>query len=156
MGVFTFVCRSSGGEWTAKQHAGDLEASASSTFDLQRRLVQAALSSDSSGGVQSSFSYVTPCSAVFQVICSILVVHYFVVCGKVGIFSLFFLLSIIFINFVLFSPELNEELECLLWIISESLVRLVHCWILLLLVSWKVGICTISYVQQLNLLVDGF
>ncbi len=68
MGVFTFVCKSSGGEWTAKQYKGDLEASAGSTFDLQRKLVQVALSSDSSGGVQSSFSYVSPASAVFQVI----------------------------------------------------------------------------------------
>ncbi|KAF9586924.1 hypothetical protein IFM89_039796 [Coptis chinensis] len=48
-------------------NAGDLEASASSTFELQRKLVQAALSADSSGGVSSSFSLVTP-SAVFQVI----------------------------------------------------------------------------------------
>ncbi|KAF2577531.1 hypothetical protein F2Q70_00007884 [Brassica cretica] len=40
MGVFTFVCKSKGGEWTAKQHEGDLEASASSTYDLQRKLVQ--------------------------------------------------------------------------------------------------------------------
>uniref|UniRef100_A0A2N9IE25 60S acidic ribosomal protein P3 n=1 Tax=Fagus sylvatica TaxID=28930 RepID=A0A2N9IE25_FAGSY len=68
MGVFTFVCRSSGKEWTGKSVSGDLEASAGSTFDLQRKLVQTALSSDSSGGVQSSFSYVTPTSAVFQVI----------------------------------------------------------------------------------------
>ncbi|KAF4381259.1 hypothetical protein G4B88_009587 [Cannabis sativa] len=68
MGVFTFVCKSSGGEWTAKQHSGDLEASASSPFELQRKLVQTALSADSSGGVQSSFSYVSPSSAVFQVI----------------------------------------------------------------------------------------
>ncbi|WOL06495.1 hypothetical protein Cni_G15229 [Canna indica] len=68
MGVFTFVCRSSGGEWCAKQLSGDLEASAASTFDLQRRLVQAALAVDSCGGVQSSFSLVSPSSAVFQVI----------------------------------------------------------------------------------------
>ncbi|KAJ6895478.1 60S acidic ribosomal protein P3-like [Populus alba x Populus x berolinensis] len=69
MGVFTFVCRCSGNEWSAKQIAeGDIEASASSTFELQRKLVQSALSADSSGGVQSSFSYVTPSSAVFQVI----------------------------------------------------------------------------------------
>lgn len=67
MGVFTFVCRSSGSEWSANQLSGDLEASASSTFDLQRRLVQAAAAVDSSGGVQSSFSMVSPCSAVFQV-----------------------------------------------------------------------------------------
>ncbi|CAL9133679.1 unnamed protein product [Musa textilis] len=68
MGVFTFVCRSSGGEWSAKQLSGDLEASAASTFDLQRRLVQEALAVDSTGGVQSSFSMVSPSSAVFQVI----------------------------------------------------------------------------------------
>ncbi|KAJ8750822.1 hypothetical protein K2173_016003 [Erythroxylum novogranatense] len=68
MGVFTFVCRSSGGEWTAKQHSGDLEASAPSTFELQRKLVKTALAADSSGGVQSSFSLITPSSAVFQVI----------------------------------------------------------------------------------------
>ncbi|XP_055822544.1 60S acidic ribosomal protein P3-like [Solanum dulcamara] len=68
MGVFTFVCKGSGDEWSAKQYKGDLEASASCTYDLQRKLVQAALASDSSGGVQSSFSFITPSSAVFQVI----------------------------------------------------------------------------------------
>ncbi|KAG6644131.1 hypothetical protein I3843_08G034100 [Carya illinoinensis] len=68
MGVFTFVCRSSGDEWTGKSLSGELEASAPSTFDLQRKLVQTALCADSSGGVQSSFSLVTPTSAVFQVI----------------------------------------------------------------------------------------
>ncbi|XP_073043419.1 LOW QUALITY PROTEIN: large ribosomal subunit protein P3z-like [Primulina eburnea] len=68
MGVFTFVCRESGAAWSAKQLNGELEASADCTFTLQRKLVQAALSADSSGGVQSSFSYVTPSSAVFQVI----------------------------------------------------------------------------------------
>lgn len=67
MGVFTFVCKGSGDEWSAKQLKGDLEASASCTYDLQRKLVKAALASDSSGGVQSSFSFVTPSSAVFQV-----------------------------------------------------------------------------------------
>nr|ACU19318.1 unknown [Glycine max] len=68
MGVFTFVVRKSGSEWSAKQHSGDIEASADSTFDLQRKLVQAALAVDSSGGVQSSFSPVSPTSAVFRVI----------------------------------------------------------------------------------------
>ncbi|KAH0649999.1 hypothetical protein KY284_029911 [Solanum tuberosum] len=68
MGVFTFVCKGSGDEWSAKQFKGDLEASATCTYDLQRKLVQVALASDSSGGVQSSFSFVTPSSAVFQVI----------------------------------------------------------------------------------------
>ncbi|TXG49144.1 hypothetical protein EZV62_025019 [Acer yangbiense] len=68
MGVFTYVCKSSGGEWSGKQLSGDLEASAASTYDLQRKLVQTSLSADSSGGVQSSFSLITPSSAVFQVI----------------------------------------------------------------------------------------
>ncbi|KAF5729093.1 60S acidic ribosomal protein P3-like [Tripterygium wilfordii] len=68
MGVYTFVCRSSGDEWTGKQLSGDLEASASSTYDLQRKLVQTALSVDSSGGVSTSFSIITPSSGVFQVV----------------------------------------------------------------------------------------
>ncbi|XP_057473382.1 60S acidic ribosomal protein P3-like [Actinidia eriantha] len=68
MGVFTFVCRSSGDDWSAKQLSGDLEACAASSYELQRKLVQAALSTDSAGGVQSSFSLITPSSAVFQVI----------------------------------------------------------------------------------------
>ena len=67
MGVFTFVCRSSGSEWSGKQITGDLEASAASTYELQRKLVLAAAAVDSSGGVQSSFSLVSPGSGVFQV-----------------------------------------------------------------------------------------
>lgn len=66
MGVFTFVCKESGSDWTAKQLNGDLEATADSTFALQRKLVQAAHAVDS-GAAQSSFSFVTPKSAVFQV-----------------------------------------------------------------------------------------
>ncbi|PPR95702.1 hypothetical protein GOBAR_AA24967 [Gossypium barbadense] len=68
MGVFTFVCRSKGGEWSAKQLEGEIESSAASTYELQRKLVQAAIACDSSGGVTSSFSVVTPNSAVFQVV----------------------------------------------------------------------------------------
>ncbi|OIW17902.1 hypothetical protein TanjilG_19871 [Lupinus angustifolius] len=68
MGVFTFVLRHSNGEWKAKQHSGDIEASAASTFAIQRSLVNAVLAVDASGGVQSSFSTVSPTSAVFQVI----------------------------------------------------------------------------------------
>lgn len=67
MGVFTFVCRSKGGEWSAKQLEGEIESSAASSYELQRKLVQAAAACDSSGGVTSSFSVVTPNSAVFQV-----------------------------------------------------------------------------------------
>ncbi|XP_057737100.1 60S acidic ribosomal protein P3-like [Arachis stenosperma] len=68
MGVFTFVLRKSGGEWTAKQHNGDIEESSSDTFEIQRKLVKAVCAVDSSGAVQSSFSIVTPSSAVFQVV----------------------------------------------------------------------------------------
>ncbi|XP_057759310.1 60S acidic ribosomal protein P3-like [Arachis stenosperma] len=68
MEVFTFVLRKSGAEWTVKQHSGDIEDSASSTYDLQRKLVNAARAADSSGAVQSSFSFVSPSSAVFQVV----------------------------------------------------------------------------------------
>ncbi|RYR49402.1 hypothetical protein Ahy_A07g035885 [Arachis hypogaea] len=68
MGVFTFVLRKSGTEWTAKQHSGYIENSASSTYDLQRKLVNAVRAADSSGAVQSSFSFVSPSSAVFQVV----------------------------------------------------------------------------------------
>lgn len=68
MGVYTFVCRSAGGgEWTAKQHSGEIEASAATPYELQRRLVASASAADSASGVQSSFSMVTPSSAVFQV-----------------------------------------------------------------------------------------
>ncbi|KAF5179484.1 60S acidic ribosomal protein P3, partial [Thalictrum thalictroides] len=66
MGVYTFVCKSSGNEWSAKQTSGgDIEESASSTYDLERKLVQAALSRDS-GVVSTSFGFVTPSSAVCQ------------------------------------------------------------------------------------------
>ncbi|KAI3900290.1 hypothetical protein MKW92_003220 [Papaver armeniacum] len=68
MGVFTFVCKSSGGKWSAKQYEGDVEAAADCSHDLERKLVQEALSRDSSGAVQSSFSLITPTSAVFQVV----------------------------------------------------------------------------------------
>lgn len=67
MGVFTYICRLNGDEWSAKQLSGDLEASASSTYELQRKLVKTTLEVDSSGGVQSAFSFITPKSAVFQV-----------------------------------------------------------------------------------------
>lgn len=68
MGVYTFICKSSGGKWNGKQYSGDLEGAAASTFDLQRQLVNEALKSEGSGAVSSSFSYITPSSAVFQVI----------------------------------------------------------------------------------------
>ncbi|KAI6697393.1 hypothetical protein NL676_017512 [Syzygium grande] len=69
VGAFTFVCRSSGDEWTAKQVSGDPRG-------LRRRSSGSSSSppspsppppTSSSGGVQSSSSLVTPSSAVFQV-----------------------------------------------------------------------------------------
>ncbi|KAL5224590.1 hypothetical protein ABZP36_011229 [Zizania latifolia] len=71
MGVYTFVCRSSGNEWTAKQLKGELEASAATSYELQRRLVAAASAADSAAGAQSSFAMVTPSSAVFQYVPSV-------------------------------------------------------------------------------------
>eukprot|EP00250_Pteridium_aquilinum_P010940 c19730_g1_i1 orf=401-772(-) len=68
MAVFTFVCRHDGDSWSAKQHGGELEGSASSQFELQRQLSNLALSSAGSGAISSSFSYVTPSAAVCQVI----------------------------------------------------------------------------------------
>lgn len=64
------MCRHDGDSWNAKQYPGDggLEGSASSPFDLQRHLTKLALSSAGSGAVSSSFSYVSPSSAVYQVI----------------------------------------------------------------------------------------
>jgi large subunit ribosomal protein LP1 len=67
MGVFTFVCKKSGAEWAAKQHKGELEGSADSPYSLERQLVAAACAEDKSGGVQSSFTMVSPTSAVCQV-----------------------------------------------------------------------------------------
>ncbi|KAM7260528.1 hypothetical protein ACFE04_011201 [Oxalis oulophora] len=67
MGVYTFVCRKSGNAWSAKQiNDGDLESSGPTTYELQRNVVKTVQSSDNSGGVSSSFSLVSPDSAVFQ------------------------------------------------------------------------------------------
>ncbi|MCL7032667.1 hypothetical protein MKW94_001176, partial [Papaver nudicaule] len=68
MGVYTFQCHRCDGIWRGKQYHGDLEASAESTYDLQRKLVkQVKLTHDAySGDVQSSFSLISPSAAVFQ------------------------------------------------------------------------------------------
>jgi len=68
MAVFTFIVHHTSGTWTAKQHSGDLESSAATTWELQRKLTQLALQSAGSGAVSSSFSLITPTSAVAQVI----------------------------------------------------------------------------------------
>lgn len=70
MAVFTFIVRKSDDSWTAKQHGGeaDLEASSASTWELQRKLTNLALTSAGSGAVSSTFSLITPTSAVAQVV----------------------------------------------------------------------------------------
>jgi large subunit ribosomal protein LP1 len=69
MAVFTFVVRFASRTWTAKQigDQSDLEGSASNTSELQHKLTNLALTAASSGVVSSSFSFVTPISAVAQV-----------------------------------------------------------------------------------------
>ncbi|MCL7051020.1 hypothetical protein MKW94_027062, partial [Papaver nudicaule] len=64
MGVYTFECHSSDGIWSGKQYHGDLEASAESTYDLQRKLVKEVQAHGEV--VQSSFSLISPSDAVFQ------------------------------------------------------------------------------------------
>lgn len=82
MGVFTFVLRKSGADWTAKQFSGDIEESSPSTYEIQRKLVKAALDADSSGAVQSSYSLISPSSAVFQV----LILHLYPSTPSINIF----------------------------------------------------------------------
>jgi large-conductance mechanosensitive channel len=77
MGVFTFVLNKSGAEWSAKQYSGDIEASGDSAFEIQRNLVKAVLAVDSSGGVQSSYSPVSPSSGVFLVHLSTFIITVF-------------------------------------------------------------------------------
>jgi large subunit ribosomal protein LP1 len=69
MAVLTFVVRFAFGTWMAK-HIGDqsdLEGNASSTWELQRKLTNLALTAVGSGVVSSFFSFVTPTSDVAHV-----------------------------------------------------------------------------------------
>lgn len=70
MAVFTFIAKESHGTWKAKQFGGEheLEETASSTFELQRKLVNLAIQTVGPNTVSSSFSIITPTSAVAQVI----------------------------------------------------------------------------------------
>ncbi|CAK9208664.1 unnamed protein product [Sphagnum troendelagicum] len=69
MAMFTFVVRFTFETWTAKQigDQSDLEGSANSTWELQRKLTNLALTVAGSSVVSSSFSFVIPTSAVAQV-----------------------------------------------------------------------------------------
>jgi large subunit ribosomal protein LP1 len=66
MAVFTFVVRFAFGKWMAKQIGDrfDLEGSANNTWELQHKLTKLALMAAGSGVVSSSFSFVTPSSAM--------------------------------------------------------------------------------------------
>ncbi|MCL7050575.1 hypothetical protein MKW94_007719, partial [Papaver nudicaule] len=66
MGVYTFACHCCDGLWRGKQYHGNLEASADSTYDLQRKLVKEVQSQNSSREIQSSFSLISPSDAIFQ------------------------------------------------------------------------------------------
>ncbi|BFI29892.1 hypothetical protein MPTK2_3g07010 [Marchantia polymorpha subsp. ruderalis] len=70
MAVFTFIVKKSGESWSAKQHAGEhnLESSAPSAFELQRKLTNLALETGGPNSVSSTFSMITPTAAIYQVV----------------------------------------------------------------------------------------
>ncbi len=73
MPTFTFICKESDGSWAAERYTSKddqekLSAEAASTSELQSTLRNLALSSGGAGAVQTSFSFITPQSAIFQVL----------------------------------------------------------------------------------------
>ena len=71
MVAFTFILREKKGSWSGTRFAeeeGELEADASSSYDLQQKLYQLALEASSGGGVRTSYSTISPHSAVYQVL----------------------------------------------------------------------------------------
>ena len=70
MVAFTFILREKKGTWSAARYSeeeGELEADAKSTYELQNKLYQLALDNSSGGGVKTSYSLISPKSAVYQV-----------------------------------------------------------------------------------------
>lgn len=70
MVAFTFILREKKGNWSAircSEEEGELQADADSTYDLQQKLYQLALQNSSGGGVKTSFSTISPKSAIYQV-----------------------------------------------------------------------------------------
>ena len=72
MSSYVFICDHKGDNWTAKRFSKDedaesLEAEASSTYDLQKKLSDLAKSQGATGGVSLSFSYITQTKAICQV-----------------------------------------------------------------------------------------
>ena len=126
MGVYTFICKKSGKDWSAKQYEGELEGSADNTFDLQRSLVKTALSTGDCGAVQSSFSYVTPSSAVFQVPFSISVSVVLIFCdpccgSDVGCLILY-LMGCVMLLLLIWDFEL--------WVLC-------YCWFMFMTSCWN-------------------
>ncbi|GAQ89573.1 60S acidic ribosomal protein P3 [Klebsormidium nitens] len=73
MSSYVFICDHKGDNWTAKRFSKDedaepLEAEASSTYELQKKLSDLAKAQGATGGVQLSFSFVTQTKALCQVI----------------------------------------------------------------------------------------
>ncbi|EFJ18183.1 hypothetical protein SELMODRAFT_112966 [Selaginella moellendorffii] len=68
MAVFTFVCKHTGGSWSAKQRGGDLEGSAANPLELQKQMRDLALQSAGAGAVSVDFALITPSAGVLQVI----------------------------------------------------------------------------------------
>lgn len=72
MSSYVFICDHKGDNWTAKRFSKDedaepLEAEASSTYELQKKLSDLAKAQGATGGVSLSFSYVTQKKALCQV-----------------------------------------------------------------------------------------
>eukprot|EP00210_Caulerpa_lentillifera_P006085 g5813.t1 len=68
--VFSFICTSAKKGWTAKCCNNDdiSEVSADDRWSLEKQLKQEAISHSSGGGISSTFSWVTPKTAICQFI----------------------------------------------------------------------------------------
>jgi hypothetical protein len=72
MSSYVFICDHKGDNWSAKRFSKDedaepLEAEASSTYELQKKLSDLAKAQGATGGVSLTFSYITQTKALCQV-----------------------------------------------------------------------------------------
>lgn len=72
MSSYVFICDHKGDNWSAKRFSKDedaepLEAEASSTYELQKKLSDLAKAQGAAGGVSLTFSYITQKKALCQV-----------------------------------------------------------------------------------------
>jgi hypothetical protein len=72
MSSYVFICDHKGDNWSAKRFSKDedaepLEAEASSTYELQKKLSDLAKAQGATGGVSLTFSYITQKKALCQV-----------------------------------------------------------------------------------------